>query len=164
MPVQVNQNSSAPASAAAPDGSSTFPLTVNAIILGGTVVAVQNPYPNGATPLQSSSGNVAAAAATATLTSAAGRLAYISGFDFSGLGATGASVVLLTIVGLLGGTRTYIINVPAGVTLAAAPYPLVVEFNPPLQASAANTNIVVSCPSLGVGNTNSVVNAQGYMV
>ncbi|WP_283807294.1 hypothetical protein [Bradyrhizobium sp. Tv2a-2] len=40
--------------------------------------------------------------------------------------------------------------------------PLDVQFNPPLPASAANTAITVSCPSLGSGNTNNSVNVYGY--
>ena len=32
----------------------------------------------------------------------------------------------------------------------------------PLAASGANTVITVTCPALGVGATNNVVNAYGY--
>lgn len=39
----------------------------------------------------------------------------------------------------------------------------VVTFNPPLASSAKNTNIVVSVPSLGTGNTNSTVVAHGFL-
>jgi hypothetical protein len=126
------------------------------------------PYPSGptgkdATPVQASSGNVAAAPATATLAAGgANVLTYLSVFEFTGAGATAASVVALTITGVIGGTMTYNIAVPAGATIGIPP--LVVEFNPPLQAAALNTPIVVSVPSLGAGNTNSAVVAHGYQV
>jgi hypothetical protein len=66
----------------------------------------------------------------------------------------------VTVTGLLGGTLTYTYTAAAGVLVANQP--LIVEFNPPLPASAVNTNIVVSCPSLGAGNTNNTVNAHGF--
>lgn len=133
----------------------------------GAAIVSQVPYPGNAagtiaTPLQGSSGNVAAAAATVTFSAVASQTNYLSGFDITGAGATGASVILATITGLLGGTRTYALAIPAGVTTGVTP--LAVEFNPPLQASAANIAIVVSAPSFGAGNTNAVVNAQGYLL
>jgi hypothetical protein len=39
--------------------------------------------------------------------------------------------------------------------------PLIVNFIPPLSASAPNTSIVVSCPALGSGNAHTAVSAQG---
>ncbi|HEX9213170.1 MAG TPA: hypothetical protein VF901_21895 [Bradyrhizobium sp.] len=126
------------------------------------------PYPTGdtgkvATPVAAASGNVAAAAATAVLAAGgANVMTYISGFEFTGAGATGASVVALTITGVLGGTLTYNIPVPVGAAVGIPP--LVVEFNPPLQASALNQAITVSVASLGAGNTNSAVVAHGFQV
>lgn len=122
---------------------------------------------DGLTPLSSmpvasySSGNVAAATASATIPAPSnGQTAFLTGFEVTGAGATAASVVALTVTGLLGGTATYNVAVPAGATVGLAP--LVFEFNPPLSASAANTAIVVSLPSLGAGNTNAAVVAHGY--
>ena len=109
-----------------------------------------------------SSGNVAAATATATLAAVAGKTTYITGFSITGAGATAASVVNPTITGLLGGTQTYTLAVTAGATLANTP--LNVFFDPAIPASAVNTAIVVSCPSLGAGNTNNTVNAWGYQL
>jgi hypothetical protein len=40
--------------------------------------------------------------------------------------------------------------------------PLQVNFPHDVPASAMNTNIVVSCPSLGAGSTNNTVSAFGY--
>lgn len=116
--------------------------------------------PYGALPLANSSGNVAAAIAAATLVAIAAKTAFISGFEVTGSGATAGLPVSVTVTGLLGGTLTYTYTAVAGVLLANQP--LIVEFNPPLPASAVNTNIVVSCPSLGLGNTNNTVNAHGF--
>lgn len=112
------------------------------------------------TPVQAFSGNVAAAVATATLPAVANRTNFLSGFDVTAGGSTAGAVVNLTIAGLLGGTRTYAFAAPIGAAVGATP--LVVYFDPPLPASAANTAIVVSMPSLGAGNTNACVNAEGY--
>jgi hypothetical protein len=119
-------------------------------------------YPAGSVVLNNSSGNKAATVATATLSSAAGKTTYLTGFDVSFAGATGASIVLMTVAGLLGGTRSYVIAVPAGAQVGGTS--LSRTFDPPLPASAVATDIVVSLPSLGTGNTNAVVNAQGYRV
>lgn len=138
----------------APDGSSYVTLTDGAgnLITEGSIA--------GATSLSASSGNVAASAATATLTGAANVTTYISGFQVTGGGATAASVIDVTVTGLLGGTATYNIPVPAGATLGINP--LIVTFYPPIPASAANTNIVVSAASFGAGNAKATVNAQGF--
>lgn len=124
------------------------------------VTTIAGDYAVGATPLSASSGNVAAATATATLAAAASLTNYISGFQITSTGSTAAAVVTVTITGVLGGTISYTYASVAGVTLANQP--LTVQFVPPLPASAANTAIVVSMPSLGAGNTNTTVNAQGY--
>lgn len=120
-----------------------------------------NPYPSGATAINASSGNKAAAIASAALTAASGKTTYITGFSIVGTGATAASVVLATVTDGTW-TLTYPLAVPAGVTTQNTP--LIVSFNPPLPASAQNTAITVSCPSLGSGNTNNCVNAQGYQL
>lgn len=117
-------------------------------------------YPSGATPLSAGSGNVANASAVATLTPASGKTAYITGFQISGAGATVALPVSVTVVGLLGGTRTFTHTAVAGALLANTP--LLVNFPYPIPASAVDTNIVVTCPALGAGNTNNTVNAQGF--
>jgi len=109
-----------------------------------------------------SSGNVAAAVATATLTASTGRLAYISGFSVTGAGATAASVISVTVTGVTGGTMTYTLAIPAGATVGVTP--LIVNFSTPVAASAYGTNIVVSAPSFGAGNTNATVSAWGYTV
>jgi len=134
-----------------------MPATAQGVaILGGAPTE----YPTGTTVLNSSSGNVAAAVATATLTSAASQTAYITGFEVTGAGATAGAVVSVTVTGTIGGTMTYTYTAATGATVANQP--LIATFYPPIPASAANTNIVVSCPSLGAGNTNNTVTAHGY--
>jgi hypothetical protein len=105
----------------------------------------------------------AAAALTATLAAAGSQKTYIAGFVVDGLGATAASVVEVTVTGLLGGTVTYELPIPAGVT-TQLPAPLYVEFPNPIPASANNVAIVVNVPSFGAGNTRAVVSVHGYRV
>lgn len=125
--------------------------------LGRSLVTI-----GGSTSLQNSSGNVANATATATLAAAAGVTTHLSGFEITGGGATVGSLVSATVTGLLGGTATYTVAVSTGATVGNPP--LVVEFDPPLPASAANTAIAVSVPALGAGNTNSSVVAHGFQL
>lgn len=115
-----------------------------------------------ATAVAASSGNKAATAGTATLAAAAGKTTYITGFDITGAGATAASVISITITGMLGGTLTYTLAIPAGVTTAVQS--LVVQFLYPMPASGANTAIVVNMPSFGAGNTNATANAYGFQL
>lgn len=119
-------------------------------------------YPANATALAASSGNVAAATAAATLAKATGKTVYITGFTVSGAGATLGLPVIVTVVGILGGTLSYVYAAAAGALLANTP--LVVTFPKPVPASATNVDIVVSCPSLGTGNTNNSVNATGFRI
>ena len=127
-----------------------------------TLVHADNKTPVYQTPaIGASSGNVAATATTATLAAPSnGTTNYLSGFQVTGAGATGASVILVTVTGLSVGTLTYALAIPAGVSVAVTP--LVVNFMPPLPASASNTAIVVNVPSFGAGNTNAAVCAVGY--
>jgi hypothetical protein len=119
-------------------------------------------YPFGATPITASSGNVAAATATATLAAVASKTTYICGFQATAGGATAAAVVTGTVTNIITGTMswTYGANTGAGVPTA----PLVMPFNPCVPANAVNTTIVVSMPSLGTGNTNATVSAWGYQL
>ena len=117
-------------------------------------------YPAGATPVSSSSGDVAASSAVATLPAVAGKTNFISGLAITGMGATAAGQALATLAGLLGGTMTLVVPAPAGATVGIAP--LVLQFNPPLQASAVNTAITLTLPTLGAGNLHAAVSAWGY--
>lgn len=113
-----------------------------------------------ATPLIAGSGNVAAAAAVATLTGTASTKVYLSGFEVTGSGATAGLPVTVTVAGLLGGTQNYTYTFASGVLVGNAP--LIVYFEPPLPASGVNTAIVVTCPSGGAGATNNTVVAHGF--
>ena len=127
---------------------------------GNLKVAEQGGPDSAITPVAASSGNVAAATASATLASVAGKTTYLSGFSLTGAGATGASVVELTVTGLAAGTLTFAVPVPAGAAVGLTP--LNIHFDTPLPASAAHVDIVVSVPTLGAGNLNTSVNAWGF--
>lgn len=119
-------------------------------------------YPAGATPVNATSGVKANAVATATLpASGSTTTTYIAGFDVSGSGATVGLPVTVTVSNLQA-ALSYIYTATAGAILANSP--LSVRFDPPLPANAANTAIAVSCPALGLGNLNNVVNAYGYQL
>lgn len=113
----------------------------------------------GGVAVAASSGNVANAIATATIAAVAAKTNYLTGFSITFSGATAASVVLATITGLLGGTISYVIAVPAGAAVGGQP--LAVDLAIPHPASAPNAAIAVSLPALGAGNTNAVVNIRG---
>lgn len=129
---------------------------------GAGIVSPVGAYPNTATPLTADSGNQANTVATATLAGASGVTTYISGFIITASGSTAATVVTVTITGVISGTLHLTFVSPAGATTAATP--LVVTFPYPIPASAQNTAIAVSLPALGAGNTNATVNAFGFQL
>lgn len=116
-------------------------------------------------PIAAASGNVAAAVATATLTAepaGSNRKIYLCGFQATGAGSTAGAAVNLTVTGLEAGTLTYTFTAPVGVLVPAQP--LIVIFDPPLPAASKTTDVVVSMPSLGAGNTNAAIVANGYRI
>ena len=157
MSIAVKIDHSALASTGSPDGSALFPLQIAAPVALPTTA-----LPTGATEVVGSSGVVSAAAAVATLTSSAGRTAYLTAFGVAGLGATAAVMATITITGVLGGTINFGYPVPAGVGVAGQP--MTVSIEPPLPASAVNTNIVVTVASFGTGNVGASCMATGYLV
>lgn len=110
--------------------------------------------------LVASSGNVANAAATASLAAVAGKRNWLTGFVLTASGSTAALVVNATVTGLDGGTLTFTFTFPAGADVAADP--LIVTFPSPVPASAVNTAIAVSLPAGGAGNTNAAASAFGF--
>lgn len=122
----------------------------------------QSDYPFGALPLAKSSGNVAAAIAAASLTPDADKQAFVAGISVTGSGATAGAAVSVTLTGIGGGTLTF--TYAAAVGALVSNVPLLITFDPPLAASAINTAIALSCPSLGVANTNNTVNIWGYQL
>jgi hypothetical protein len=105
--------------------------------------------------------NVAATANNQTLSSAAGKMAYLSGFAITGLGATSAGSITVTTTGLAN-NLSFVVPIPAGVTVGITP--LIVQFPVPIPASAVNTNIVVQVPSFGAGNTSASASAWGFLI
>ena len=112
------------------------------------------------TSVQASATGAAAALAPA-MAGVALKTNYLTGFEVTMGGAVAGSLISVTITGLLGGTITYLMAVPAGVTLAAPM--LSVEFTTPLPASAVNTAITLNVPSGGAGNTNAAANIHGFV-
>ena len=133
-------------------------MTLPNLITGNT--GAQQPY----TPVAASAAGAAQQNAT-SLPAVAGKTTYITGFDVTGGGATAASIIEITVTGLAtsaGGTLKFEMNVAAGVTASVnAQGGLTVTFPDPLPASAPNTQITVTVPSFGAGNTNADVSVYG---
>lgn len=117
-------------------------------------------YPDQTTPVHAASGNVANAAAAASLAAVAGKTAWCTGFEITAGGATAAALVLAALSGIRGGTATFIFGAPAGATAQAVP--LYGRFDMPIPASAINTAITITLPALGAGNTNAAVVIHGF--
>lgn len=118
------------------------------------------PAPTGASQKVGTSGNVANAAATATLAAVSAKTNYITGFQITGSGATAALTVNATVTGLKGGTQTYTFVFPVGDTVPATP--LVVYFPTPMPATGANVAITVTLPASGAGGLHAAANVQGF--
>jgi hypothetical protein len=124
-----------------------------------TGIAITSDIPPG-TPFYATSGaSGGAAQVTAAITATANRMGYCTGFDIDGLGATAGSAIAVTLSGILGGTLTWEVGIPAGVTV---PFTYSKRFNPPLQASGVNTAMTLTVPSFGSGNTQSNANIYGF--
>jgi hypothetical protein len=134
------------------------------LVLGSSSSQAQVPPVVGAggffVQVNASSGNVAAATATATLPATPGKITYITGFQMTAGGSTAVSSVTCTVTNVVTGTLSYTFSTAA---TADSPSPaLIVNFNPPLPANAPNTTIVASCPALGAGNAHAAMTAQGF--
>lgn len=123
-------------------------------------VIMSDPYPSAATAVSCSTGNVAASVATCTMPASTAKFTYITGFDITGSGATLGSAVTCTLTNTGSSTHSYTFVVTAGALLADSS--LIKSFSTPLKATAVNTAPVLSCPSLGTGNTNMTINMDGY--
>jgi hypothetical protein len=119
-------------------------------------------YPAGAVPVAA----VASGANqinTATLPAAVGKTTYVAGIEMSAGGATGAGLQAATLAGALGGTFSWVVEVPSA-SGSQALKPISVTFNPPLPASAANTAISFSLAALGAGNVSAQVSIRGFQL
>jgi hypothetical protein len=130
---------------------------------GGTPQPV-TPQPPGAgstgqTAVTSSSTG-GAQANNCSLAAVAGKTNYVTGFEVTGAGATGASVISITLTGTISGTLNYTLAIPAGVNAGVTP--LIVEFPEPIPASAVNTALTLNVPSFGAGNTNASAALHGF--
>jgi hypothetical protein len=131
------------------------------VAVGGGAVGAAG-YPAGATPVNSFPANGAGnTAVVATLPGVAGKTTYITGVDISYGGATASGLAGFTLGGLLGGTPSWIIPVPAGPTLGGQ---LSLRFNPPIPASGLNTSITATLSALGSGNAAAMVAAYGFQI
>lgn len=130
---------------------------------GGTAAAAGAAgYPAGATPVHAFSGIVANATASAAIPAVAGKTSYLTGLEVTGMGATAATAVALSLLGTQGGTLGYVVPVPAGATVGITP--LVVQFNPPIPASGVNQAITAQLQAFGAGNAQAAVTAHGYQL
>jgi hypothetical protein len=91
------------------------------------------------------------------------QLAFLQGFDVTGGGATGASIIEIVVTGLLGGTMWFEMAVVAGAGVQVNPQGGFF-FSPPepIPASGLGVSIVITVPSFGAGNTNAAVVAFGF--
>lgn len=141
-----------------------LPFTFGQGVQPGSIVnPVQVNPPGNALTLQTAwtqTGGTAAATITLTQAASAGKVQYCTGFEVTGGGATGASVINVTLAS--GGTTVgnWNIAVPAGAT-AATPS-LIVEFPQPIVGLAAGQNMVLTVPSFGAGNTSAAATMHGY--
>lgn len=126
------------------------------------VPVVTGALPAGATQLTNSNGNAVNAQAQATFTATSGKTNYITGMVVTGGGSTAGLATFVTLAGVSGGSLFYPVVAPVG---ALVPFPpLVVKFDPPLAASAANTAITATLPALGAGGLAAGVSITGYRV
>lgn len=116
-------------------------------------------FPN-VSPLAISTNGAGAATINCILPAQVGAKTYLEGFHITGSGATAASIVNVTITGLLCGTLNYNVVVPAGVNTAVNFAPVI--FPTPLPSNAVNTTVVINIPNFGSGNTNVAVVAYGF--
>lgn len=114
----------------------------------------------GVVPLIDGSVAVANLAAAATLMPTPTSAVYLTGFDVTGSGASAKNPVVVSVVGLLGGTRYYAYMFDSPIN--AINVPLSLRFNPPLQGAGLGVPVVVNCPASGNGGLINVVNAYGF--
>jgi hypothetical protein len=138
----------------------------NAIVIdvnGNTCVAGGGlALPTGATPITGTFSGADTTTAAATLAGVASKTTYICSFTVTGLGATAATPVTVTVATLIGSTTlSYTYFFPAG---AAVPsQPLVINYSPCIASNAVNTAITITVPG-AAGNTATQINATGYQL
>lgn len=118
----------------------------------GNVLTLQSAF------CQTSTGG--AAANTITVPALAGKSIFVTGFEISGLGATSASNITITLA--FGGVTVadYQLEIVAGAT-TTEPF-LSVEYAEPIVSPGIGTNCVLTVPSFGTGNTAASVVLHGF--
>ena len=124
---------------------------------------------NGAPIAGTPFGDDAAAGATAAagalapaLPAQAGKTNVLTGILVTGSGATGTSIIVITVTGLVGGTMSIEYVVPAGATLVGPT--VFLDFGRGIPASGPNVAITLNVPSMGAGNTNAAAHIRGFAI
>jgi hypothetical protein len=127
----------------------------------GGQTAVFNGGAGTGTPVSGDSGNLVAAAGTATLPGVLGKTTVMDGLVITGLGATAASTAIATVTGGVN-TVNFAFTIPAGVATEIGGLRL--TFPVPIPAAAQNTALVLNVPSFGAGNTNARGTCHGRQI
>lgn len=126
----------------------------------GSLKTNVNEYPASATVLHSTVTSAAAGAISASFAASASLTNYLQGFAITGTGATTSSVFTATIAGLIGGTMSVPVVVTTGTLVANVS--IFRDFVRAIPASAANISLTLNLPSLGAGNSLSIISMYGY--
>ena len=145
-----------------PPGGRKWFLQWIAIWVGTNVVVVPVAQTPASTALASNGATGVASAIAPAIGGAAGTTVWVTGIQITGLGATGGSTIIATLTGVLGGTISIPVVIPAGATTAITP--VTMQFPGGLQASAAGQAITLNVPSFGAGNTNAEASLEGFIV
>lgn len=122
----------------------------------GGVVSVQSP----GSIVTNSSSDAGNTNAVATLPAVSGKTTSIRGALCAAMGSTTATVVDVTITGVVGGAMTFPFLFPTGAAVSAAPFNI--TFPQGVPAGASNTTIVVTLPAGGTGNLHASCSAWGF--
>lgn len=116
--------------------------------------------PAGAVPVAQSTTTVNTNA-VATLPAAVGKTNYVTHLTITGLAPTAAVAIGHNLAGVLGGSVSYYVGLPAGPGHVPV---LDISFNPPLPASAPNTAIVLTANAFGAGSGAQNAAIQGFQL
>lgn len=107
------------------------------------------------------SGAVSNATATATAPAVANQTFFMTGLDVTTAPPTNAASVLLTVSGLKNGSLLATVGIAN--TAPALPNNIFqVRQANPIPASASNTAVVATLPTIGAGGTGTIVTLYGY--
>jgi hypothetical protein len=131
---------------------------------GASGPATGTGYPAGSIPLASATSGADTSTLSATLGSDPGRLTYVCGWAVSGLGATAATNVVVTVGNIFpggGGNTTLVYEYAFTATAVTPNVPIGNNFSPCLPTTAVGTGITVTVPG-AAGNTVTNINLWGY--